>query len=222
MAPATVPNHIDNFRMEPDQSRARGRIQDPEPTLASAGAEIAKTSHVRDGLQRRTSAAETSLEQLNKRESQRVGETIPYTRTRGHRSDSTATVTTNYSRRSHHAGLISSGYITQSPPGVVVKMSPDTINSMELVDSENSSGGRSTLGVSRPRFSRSPSAPNSALQAPGPLYPPDLLTFLDGEHHTDELCTRFEVGLPVLEQWLRIVGGGEEERDFGRISIIYR
>jgi nitrogen permease regulator 2-like protein len=50
---------------------------------------------------------------------------------------------------------------------------------------------------------------------------------LDGEHHTDELGAKFEVGWPVIEGWLRVVGGvsaggiGEGE-GFGRVVIIYR
>ena len=51
--------------------------------------------------------------------------------------------------------------------------------------------------------------------------PPDLLPLLDGDHHTDELCTRFEVGWPQLQQWLMIIGG-KGDGDFGRVSIIYR
>ena len=78
------------------------------------------------------------------------------------------------------------------------------------------------MGVSRPRPSRSPSVPLAALQAPGPPYPPDLLQYLVGEHHTDEICTIFEVGWPVLEMWLYIAGGGTEDGDFGRIVMIYR
>ncbi|TFK76297.1 nitrogen permease regulator 2 [Pluteus cervinus] len=57
---------------------------------------------------------------------------------------------------------------------------------------------------------------------PGPPYPPDLLPLLDGEHHTDELCCRFEVGWPVLEQWLIAAGGGKEGGDYGKVSIICR
>lgn len=56
----------------------------------------------------------------------------------------------------------------------------------------------------------------------GPPYPPDLIPLLDGEHHTDELCTRFEVGWPILKQWLVLAGGGSGDGDFGRVSIIYR
>lgn len=73
----------------------------------------------------------------------------------------------------------------------------------------------------------------------GAAYPPELLPLLDGEHHTDELAVRFEVGWPVLEGWLVAAGGGrvsgaddddwngeggEEGRDvdFGRVCIIYR
>jgi hypothetical protein len=53
-------------------------------------------------------------------------------------------------------------------------------------------------------------------------YPPDLLPLLDGEHHTDELSTRFEAGWPLLEQWLVAAGGGKGDGDFGRVSIVYR
>lgn len=52
--------------------------------------------------------------------------------------------------------------------------------------------------------------------------PPELLPLLDGEHHTDELATRFEAGWPLLEQWLIAVGGGKGDGDFGRVLIIYR
>jgi hypothetical protein len=52
--------------------------------------------------------------------------------------------------------------------------------------------------------------------------PLGLLPLLDGEHHTDELATRFETGWPLLEQWLIAAGGGKGDGDFGRVLIIYR
>ncbi|KAH9981048.1 nitrogen permease regulator 2 [Lactifluus volemus] len=54
---------------------------------------------------------------------------------------------------------------------------------------------------------------------PPPLY---LLPLLDGEHHTDELCCRFEVGWPTLERWLTAVGEGSGDGDFGKVLMIYR
>lgn len=90
-----------------------------------------------------------------------------------------------------------------------------------------------TLAPPRPRISRSPSAPvvrtiNGVLSkgsavtvAPLP-YPPDLVNFLDGEHHTDELAVRFQAGWPELERWLVAVGGGDGEGDYGRLCIIHR
>ncbi|GJE90893.1 NPR2-domain-containing protein [Phanerochaete sordida] len=168
--------------------------------------------------QKRPSLAETTLEQLRAREAQR--QTLPSRRTRGQRSDSIATITVDHFRR--HGGAANGAQITPPSPRALVKLSPDLLGgSGELVDSEHSSGGLSVMTVSRPRLSRSPSAPLAPLQAPGPPYPPELLALLDGEHHTDELCTRFEVGLPVLEEWLRIAGGGGDE-DFGQVAIIYR
>jgi nitrogen permease regulator 2-like protein len=75
------------------------------------------------------------------------------------------------------------------------------------------------------KLSRSPSQPN-IVQATSPTLPPevlpDLLPLLDGEHHTDELATRFETGWPLLEEWLVAIGGGKGDGDFGRVSIIYR
>ena len=77
----------------------------------------------------------------------------------------------------------------------------------------------------KPRNSRSPSAsghsatPKSSLGGP---YPPEFITFLDGEHHTDELAIRFGVGWPVLKSWLVAAGGGSDSGDFGNVHIIYR
>ena len=87
----------------------------------------------------------------------------------------------------------------------------------------------------RPRLSRSPSSPVVKTQVNGvapsstpvlvsqPLaYPPSLVALLDGKHHTDELCCRFEVGWPTLERWLIAVGEGSGDGDYGKVLIIYR
>jgi hypothetical protein len=89
--------------------------------------------------------------------------------------------------------------------------------------------------VVRPRLSRSPSSPVVKTQTNGvapsstpvlvsqPLaYPPLLVPLLDGEHHTDELCCRFQVGWPTLERWLVAVGEGSGDGDYGKVLIIYR
>ena len=198
--------------------------------MASVGAEIVPVKPATvSGIQalRRAStasatisAAESSLERLRTRDTHRYGDTMPAIRTRAKRSDSSATVMTDYFRRQTGTAHLNTLRATPSPPRASLSMSPDTVNT-DLGDSEHSSAGG--LGVPRPRLSRSPSAPGVALQAPGPAYPPDLVPLLDGEHHTDELCTRFSVGWPVMSQWLRFIGGGsEDEDDFGRVSIIYR
>lgn len=62
--------------------------------------------------------------------------------------------------------------------------------------------------------------PGQLLSVPAP--PPELASLLDGEHHTDELSTRFEAGWPLLQQWLAVIGGGRGDGDLGRVSIIYR
>ncbi|KAI0273349.1 nitrogen permease regulator 2-domain-containing protein [Gloeopeniophorella convolvens] len=90
--------------------------------------------------------------------------------------------------------------------------------------------------AARPRLSRSPSTPVIKAQANAgagatatpvlvsqPLaYPSALVPLLDGEHHTDELCCRFEVGWPTLERWLVAMGEGAGDGDFGKVLIIYR
>ena len=94
----------------------------------------------------------------------------------------------------------------------------------EPLDSEQSSGGRSNmLGGARPRISRELSTTNHGLLQGPAQFPPELLTMLDGEHHTDEICTKFEVGWPMLRQWLFAAGGAQDgDEDYGTISIIYR
>ncbi|EIN07227.1 nitrogen permease regulator 2 [Punctularia strigosozonata HHB-11173 SS5] len=57
---------------------------------------------------------------------------------------------------------------------------------------------------------------------PRPPNSRQLLPLLDGEHHTDELCVKFEIGWPKLEQWLVSAGQGKGDGDFGRVFIIYR
>ncbi|KAI6045690.1 nitrogen permease regulator 2-domain-containing protein [Pisolithus marmoratus] len=52
--------------------------------------------------------------------------------------------------------------------------------------------------------------------------PPELTLMLDGEHHTDELSSHFEVGWPLLQQWLAAIGSGKGNGDFGRVVMIYR
>ena len=79
------------------------RFQEPLPTMVSAGAELvtARPSTVSDPpTVKRTSLAESTLEQLRSRgEAHKHGETLPSRRTRGHRSDSVATITSDYFRR---------------------------------------------------------------------------------------------------------------------------
>lgn len=84
---------------------------------------------------------------------------------------------------------------------------------------------KAALTPARPRLSRSPSVPqlnNASQQLPTPPFPPELLLLLDGEHHTDDLGVRFEVGWPVLEKWLIAAGGGQGDGDYGRVSLICR
>ncbi|KAF5381045.1 hypothetical protein D9615_004038 [Tricholomella constricta] len=79
----------------------------------------------------------------------------------------------------------------------------------------------SSSALLRQRPSWSQTMPQPGISGIRP-FPAELLTMLDGEHHTDELAVRFEAAWPVLEQWLVVAGGGGGDGDFGRVCIIYR
>ncbi|KAI0797599.1 nitrogen permease regulator 2-domain-containing protein [Abortiporus biennis] len=221
---------------EPDQARVRGRLQEAQPTITSAGAELVATRAIDSSHPiRRFSAAELSLEQLRSRSREPPPSSQPKfggsernsivrVANRVLRSGSTISNPPEAIRRQYQDGNSfhpsMSNLIASSPQFNALKLSPDVVNSLDMVDSENSSGG--TLGVTRPKLSRSPSAPISHIPHTAAPFPPDLLPLLDGEHHTDELCTKFHVGWPMLEQWLVMAGGGQGDGDYGDVAIIIR
>lgn len=196
---------------EQEALRVRGRAPEAQPTIASVGAEIVAISPTTARVvpARRASAAESSLEMLRSLDGRRPLHDRAYqtiSRLHGRAEAPSQKDAPQYS----HA---STRYISSS--------SPDALTSAEKLESEISNEGRgTTLGLLRPRIPRESS--HGALQGAAP-FPPELLPLLDGEHHTDEICTRFEVGWPVLRQWLFAAGGGKEgDEEFGQISIIYR
>ncbi|KAH7912227.1 nitrogen permease regulator 2-domain-containing protein [Hygrophoropsis aurantiaca] len=192
--------------------RFRGRLPDSPSLTASITAKTeavlssptAEEGHI-DGvqIQRRTSAAEKVLEQLRIKNLPRSG--------------------SNPNIR-----------LQSSVPSEDLQERRARVNSdarRNPIHQHSNAGSQSTLPV-RPRMSRSPSAPMvSQIYAVNPqgsvastpiVPPPELLPLLDGEHHTDELSTRFEAGWPLLQQWLAAIGGGKGDGDFGRVLIIYR
>jgi len=204
---------------EVHQSRAfRGHPPEPAPTLISGSPEMLLNSPIKrrdPGAPRlpfrKSSAAEQILEKL---QSQPRAGTISGPRTspmRHVREDSQAT------------------FPRTTLPGSRRNSLTTFFN---FVNPSNPAGPLSPV-LPRPRFSRSPSAPHAVPQiqtsnSQGSIAAstisvlPDLLPLLDGEHHTDELATRFEVGWPLLEQWLIAAGGGKGDGDFGRVLIIHR
>ncbi|GBE82089.1 Nitrogen permease regulator 2 homolog [Sparassis crispa] len=182
---------------EPTPRGIRGRLQDVFPTVAAVGAEAMAARWERAGIQptRRASAAESSLEHLRDRDnpdSHKHPDQTPLFRMRAHSSS-------------------------------VHSLAPPLVSSASAVNASiDSLGGRDLGdGYTRPRrVSHSPSRP--VVHQAGPPFPPNLIPLLDGEHHTDELCTLFEVGWPILKQWLILAGGGKGNGDLGRVSIIYR
>lgn len=214
-----------SIRTEQDPTRIRSRLQEALPTITSAGAELtpAKPTDVPTYQPiRRTSAAETSLEQLRNRDIQKVGDWPPNPRsTRLLRSGSTAS--RDLARGPQDFSTLNPTLpIHSSPRFSSLRISPDPFSgNLEVAESGDSSGP-STIGASRSKLARSPSAPTSHLAHTASPFPPLLLDLLDGEHHTDELCTRFNVGWPLLEQWLVMAGQGQGNGDFGSVCIISR
>lgn len=212
-----------SLRPEPDQTKIRGRPQEALPTITSAGAELTPAKPTEAPYQpiRRTSAAETSLEQLRNREVQKSGgEWAPGPRaSRLLRSGST---TSRDPVRNSISDLNTLNPLHSSPRINSLRLSPDPLSGNHDVAESGDSSGKSTIGATRPKLARSPSAPPSNLHHTASPFPPALLELLDGEHHTDELCTRFNVGWSLLEQWLVMAGQGQGNGDFGNVCIIYR
>ena len=191
----------------------RGRAPDAQPTIASASTSVSVVAT--RGVPAATSAAESSLALLRARDARHAP--------RHDRAYQTMSRLYGSARRASDAAVV--------PPvksAVLSTASPDA-PPPDPADSEQSNGGRpgKHLKPSRVAGGREPSAPHGQLQLQGPAqFPPELLPLLDGEHHTDEICTQFEVGWPVLRQWLFAAGGareGEEgDAEYGQISIIYR
>ncbi|RPD66360.1 NPR2-domain-containing protein [Lentinus tigrinus ALCF2SS1-7] len=222
-------------RTDPESLRSRGRVQEAQPTIASAGAEILPASSTpslpttlaRTAPARRASAAESSLEMLRNRDGRkplqdRAYQTMSrlYGRTETMAQDAAGKQGDTLSRR------MTRNAVSSSPDAFEKRGLSTTVGGMtsDTLDSEQSSGGRSNLlGTARPRIPRELSTTNHGLLQGPAQFPPELLTMLDGEHHTDEICTRFEVGWPMLRQWLFAAGGAQEgDDDYGNISIIYR
>lgn len=75
-------------------------------------------------------------------------------------------------------------------------------------------------------------AGRSSIRTGGPLglargYDPELLSYLDGNHHTDEIQVRFGMGYAELERVLNMVGGegrtgGSNNEKRVYVSIVMR
>jgi hypothetical protein len=114
-------------------------------------------------------------------------------------------------------------------------LSTTTISTISTISTASAASGGPTSAVDWPRQSfPSPGATPrlstiSLPPAPPRLVPPfGLAELLDGEHHTDELCTRFKAGWPIMKKYLATIGNHDPEpkadglNDLGRVKIIYR
>lgn len=172
---------------------------------------------------RRASAAEKVLEQLRSRDLQKSGANV------GPAASSPRTSWIHYQQKDD--GLITPGATTSAtsqdghPPrrsesrrqSLITPIGPPP--SPVLPKSIALPPSNSAIIRQRPVWS--PSGSQQGILGLRP-YPAEFLPLLDGEHHTDELAVRFEVGWPVLESWLVAAGGGTGDGDLSRIRIIYR
>ncbi|PCH37993.1 NPR2-domain-containing protein [Wolfiporia cocos MD-104 SS10] len=211
------------FFNEADSARTRGRSQDPQPSRAISMLAAARTStgaRTPDVLSppRRPSAAESSLEQLRSRNGppprrplERIFEPTPPATTQTAREErppqppAIGTLLRPRVSRSPSAPAVPSGHV-QALAQAQVQMQAQV---QARAQAQGQAQAQAPMQIPYP-------------VPAGPSFPPALLPLLDGEHHTDELCTRFEVGWPILRQWLVLAGGGKGDDDFGRVAIIYR
>lgn len=199
-----------SLRVEPDTMRGRLRSHGsltPRPIMTTDFSIPSTTGGAQNGTAmpafappgRRTSAAETSLEQLRSRPVRRSIQDVFNPR-------------------------------PPEQPSVPPPSPTPTPRTLTKTSSDPAARPPPPTGLtrSRPQLERSPSAPAmqqvyGPTQVPlGPTLPRELLDMLDGEHHTDEICTHLKVGWPIVRQWLVIAGGGRGDGDFGRVAIIYR
>jgi len=198
---------------------------------------------------RRASAAEKVLEQLRSRDMQKSGTgaiASPRTSWINFQHENISVVGTTATTTAPSNLSTTSTTIFTASAGTAPSVAPFPASGIQESPTKQSGGRESrrqsliapiappsspvmskiTLTPSRPtRPSRSPSAAQAPQLATGPsqsAIPTGLIPLLDGEHHTDELCVKFQVGWPLLEQWLIGIGGGEGDGDYGRVAIIYR
>lgn len=198
---------------------------------------------------RRASAAEKVLEQLRNKDLQRTISTSPRStwlhkpKEGGSRSRAAsmlasvaATAVTNVAEHHAPAGAPTQTSATKNVKSAAEGRRPHT--ALPIVPPPSPVNQKGMLPPIRPRLSRSPSAPHLAQQQQqqittvvstgaqtGPHTkqpPPELISLLDGDHHTDELSVRFEAGWPILDHWLATIGGGAGNGDYGCVSVIYR
>ncbi|KAF9052936.1 nitrogen permease regulator 2-domain-containing protein [Panaeolus papilionaceus] len=183
---------------------------------------------------RRASAAERVLEQLRSRDLQRSGSTTlssprnSWIRFQDTSQSSTGSTTTigiyspdaPISKTTHQSSLTKPVHSTRPEGRRHSLITPIVPPPSPVVPKANLTPSR----AGRP--SRSPSSAQLGhlylSQTSQPTVPPELISLLDGDHHTDELGVKFEAAWPLLEQWLSMIGGGHGDGDYGRISIICR
>ena len=196
---------------------------------------------------RRASAAEKVLEQLRNKDLQRSISTSPRStwlhkpKEGGSRSRAASMLASVAATAAPNVADAPAGAPTQASATKNVKSAAEgrrPHTALPIVPPPSPVNQKGTLPPNRPRLSRSPSAPHLNQQQQqqiatvvgigaqtGPYTrqpPPELISLLDGDHHTDELSVRFEAGWPMLDRWLITIGGGAGNGDYGCVSVIYR
>jgi hypothetical protein len=196
---------------------------------------------------RRASAAEKVLEQLRNKDLQRTISTSPRStwlhkpKEGGSRSRAASMLASVAATAATNVADAPAGAPTQASATKNVKSAAEgrrPHTALPMVPPPSPVNQKGALPPIRPRLSRSPSAPHLTQQqqqqittvvstgaqiGPHTRPPPlELISLLDGDHHTDELSVRFEAGWPMLDRWLVTIGGGAGNGDYGRVSVIYR
>lgn len=196
---------------------------------------------------RRASAAEKVLEQLRNKDLQRTISTSPRStwlhkpKEGGSRSRAASMLASVAATAVTNVADAPAGAPTQASAMKNVKSAAEgrrPHTALPMVPPPSPVNQKGALPPMRPRLSRSPSAPHLIQQqqqqiatvvstgtqiGPHTRPPPqELISLLDGDHHTDELSVRFEAGWPMLDRWLVTIGGGTGNGDYGRVSVIYR
>ena len=248
MFPVPTQQNID--QLSPPRYSTRGRPPDrPEPFPPSQPQPHSLVLETVAAGQRKPSAAEDALEKLRNQHQRRRADSTATTKSHSTKGElvfarrSSEKVTERGERGSDNPNIrqppqnlrsmlskLSQGLPGSQPPDPPAPPSSPVFTTHPIPLYVRSSGPPQTPIQQSQRTSKTSfgsggisSGVDSSVGAVSTLVvPSELAQLLDGEHHTDELATKFEAGWPMLQKWLVAIGGGNGDGDFGRVVMVYR